>query len=151
METRVKRMPYSTKDRIHVRAFSRNQVYIWKYQKPSGKPKKPKQPKRSRQQLSTTIEKTKITKKKKMFRPMSAKVDMGLKVLFFLLFLVFPMVFDSFCLDLFGCFGFFGFPYGFWYSPLGSRANPLGDGSELGASSPQSSIWSCTASGIHFF
>ena len=32
METRVKWMPYSTKERIHVRAFSRNQVYIWKYE-----------------------------------------------------------------------------------------------------------------------
>ena len=46
---------------------------------------------------------------------MSAKVDMGLKVLFLLCFLVFPMVFDSFCLDLFGCFGFFGFPYVFFF------------------------------------
>ena len=27
--------------------------------------------------------------------------------------LVFSIVFDSCCLDLFGCFGFFGFPYGF--------------------------------------
>ena len=62
------------------------------YQKPSRKPK---------------------TKETKTFRPMSAKVDMGLKVLFFLFFLVFPMVFDSCCLDLFGCFGFFGFPDGF--------------------------------------
>ena len=44
---------------------------------------------------------------------MSAKVDMGLKVLVVLFFSVFPMVFDSFCLDLFGCFGFFGFPDGF--------------------------------------
>ena len=42
---------------------------------------------------------------------MSAEVDMRLKVFFVLL--VFPMVFDSFCLGLFGCFGFFGFPYGF--------------------------------------
>ena len=34
---------------------------------------------------------------------------------FFVLYcLVFSMVFGSFCLDLFGCFGFFGFPYGFW-------------------------------------
>ena len=52
---------------------------------------------------------------KQTFRPMSAKVDMGLKVLVFLVFSVFPMVFDSFCLDLFGCLGFFGFPCGFWY------------------------------------
>ena len=29
-------------------------------------------------------------------------------------FLVFSMVVYSFCLDLFCCFGFFGFPYGFW-------------------------------------
>ena len=41
---------------------------------------------------------------------MSTLADMGLKVLFS--FLVFSMVFDSFCLDLFGCFGIFGFPYG---------------------------------------
>ena len=105
METRVKWMPYSTKERIHVRAFSMNQVYIWKCQKPSGKPKKPKRP---RQKLSKTIGKTKTNKK--TFRPMSAKVDMGLKVLLFLFVLVFSMVFDSFCLDLFGFFGFFGFP-----------------------------------------
>ena len=40
---------------------------------------------------------------------MSAKVDMGLTVVC----LVLSMVFDSCCLDLFGCFGFFGFPDGF--------------------------------------
>ena len=44
---------------------------------------------------------------------MSTKVDMGLKVLCLFVILVFSMVFDSFCLDLFGCFDFFGFPYGF--------------------------------------
>ena len=44
---------------------------------------------------------------------MSAKVDMGLKVLLCFVCLVFSMVVDSVCLDLFGCFGFFGFPYGF--------------------------------------
>ena len=32
---------------------------------------------------------------------------------FVFVFLVSPMVFDSFCLGLFCCFGFFGFPYGF--------------------------------------
>ena len=80
METRVKWMPYSTKERIHVRAFSRNQVYIWTYQQPLGKPKKPKKPKRPRQKLSKTIEKTKTNKETKTFRPMSAKVDMDLKV-----------------------------------------------------------------------
>ena len=41
---------------------------------------------------------------------MSAKVDMGLEVVFVL---VVSMVFDSFCIDLVCCFGFFGFPYGF--------------------------------------
>ena len=64
------------------------------------------------QKLSKTIGKTKKNKKNKTFRPMSAKVDMGLKVLFCLWFsrwflivfaltslvvlvsLVFPMVFD---------------------------------------------------------
>ena len=73
LETRVKWMPYSTKERIHVRAFSRNQVYIWTFQKPPGKPKKPKQPKRSSHREN---------KKKQTFRPMSAQVDMGLKVCF---------------------------------------------------------------------
>ena len=76
--------------------------------------------------ISKTIGKTKETKEvtaktiknhrenqKKTFRPMSAKVDMGLKVLFVWVLLVFPMVFDSCCLDLFGFFGFFGFPDGF--------------------------------------
>ena len=47
--------------------FEESSVHL-KISKPSGKPKKPKQPKRSRQKLSKT---------------MSAKVDMGLKVLFF--------------------------------------------------------------------
>ena len=37
--------------------------------------------------------------------------DMGLKVWVSLF--GFLDGFDSFCLDLFGCFGFFGFPYGF--------------------------------------
>ena len=46
---------------------------------------------------------------------MSAKVDMGLKVLFVCVFLLgFLDGFDSCYLDLFGCFGFFGFPDGFW-------------------------------------
>ena len=107
METRVKWMLYSTKERVHVRAFSRNQMHIWKYKKPFGKPKKPKQPKMSTQKLSKSIEKTKETK---TVRPMSAKVDMGMKVFC----LVSPVVVNSFCLGLFGCFGFFGFPYGFW-------------------------------------
>ena len=31
METRVKWLPYSTQDCINVRAFSRNQMYIWSY------------------------------------------------------------------------------------------------------------------------
>ena len=44
---------------------------------------------------------------------MSTLADMGLKVLVSLFVLVFSMVFDSCCLDLFVCFGFFGFPYGF--------------------------------------
>jgi hypothetical protein len=44
---------------------------------------------------------------------MSTLADMGLKVLVSLVCLVFSMAFDSFCLDLFGCFGFFGFPDGF--------------------------------------
>ena len=44
---------------------------------------------------------------------MSTLADMGLKVLLCLVVLVFSMVVDSVCLDLFGCFGFFGFPDGF--------------------------------------
>ena len=64
------------------------------------------------QKLSKTIGKTKKNKKNKTFRPMSAKVDMGLKVLFVFVVWAFSMAFDSFCLDLFGCVGFFGFPDG---------------------------------------
>jgi hypothetical protein len=44
---------------------------------------------------------------------MSPKRVIGPKVLVFLVFLVFPMVFDGFGIDLFGCFGFFGFPNGY--------------------------------------
>ena len=55
----------------------------------------------------------KTTKANKTFRPLSAKVDMGLKFIFVVVFLlVVSLVFDSVCLDLFGCFGFFGFPDG---------------------------------------
>jgi hypothetical protein len=46
---------------------------------------------------------------------MSALSDMGPAVLVFLVFLVFPMVFDGLCTDVFGCFVFFGFPNGFWH------------------------------------
>ena len=64
--------------------FEKSSVHL-KISKPSGKPKKPKKPKRSRQKLLKTIGKTKKTKTNQTFRPMSAKVDMGLKVLFLLL------------------------------------------------------------------
>ena len=79
--------------------------------------------------ISITIGKTKKNKTTKTFGPMSPKRVIGPKVLFFLFFLVFPMVFDGFGIDLFGCFVFFCFPNGYWYSQPGSRANPLGDGS----------------------
>ena len=46
------------------------------------------------------------------FRLMSAKVDMGLNV-FVLVLLVSHVFSNSVCIDLFGCFGFFGFPDGF--------------------------------------
>jgi len=62
---------------------------------------------------SKTIGKTKKNKKNKTFGPMTLFGDIGPKVLFFLFFLVFPMVFDGFGIDLFGCFGFFGFPNGY--------------------------------------
>ena len=70
---------------------------------------KTKETKETKEAKAKTIKKTsgkpKNTKKGKTFRPMSAKVDMGLKVFF-----VSHIVFDSCCLDL---FGFFGFPNGF--------------------------------------
>ena len=44
---------------------------------------------------------------------MSPEADIGPAVLVFLVFLVFPMVFASFCVGLFGCFVFFGFLNGF--------------------------------------
>jgi hypothetical protein len=78
-----------------------------------GKPKKTKQPKTSVHKPSKTIGKTKKNKKTKTAGPMSLKADMGPAVLVFLVFLVFPMVFDSLCPDVFGCFVFFGFPNGF--------------------------------------
>ena len=66
--------------------------------------------------ISKTIEKHKKENiQKNTFRPMSAKWTWVWKlccVLFGLL--VFSVVLDSFCLDLFGCFGSFGFPGGFW-------------------------------------
>ena len=71
--------------------FEESSVHL-NISKTSGKPKKPKQPKRSRQQLSNTIENTNTNKQTNMFRPMSAKVDMGLKVLFVVFCLVLPMV-----------------------------------------------------------
>ena len=79
---------------------------------------KTKETKTTKEVKTTTIQKpsrkpNKRGKHNKTVRPMSAKVDMGLKVLFCLFVLVFSMVFDSSCLDLFGCFGFVGFPYGF--------------------------------------
>ena len=62
--------------------FGESNVHL-KISKPPGKPKKPKQPKRSRDKLSKTIETTnKQQKQNTTFRPMSAKVDMGLKVFF---------------------------------------------------------------------
>ena len=103
-------------------------------QKPIGKTKKTKQPKRSMPKPSKTIGKT-----KKNFWAYGPLRRHRLKS--FDLLLVFPMVFDCFGIDLFGCFGFLGFPTGFWYSQPGSRANPLGDGS-VSTYSPCS---------IHFF
>ena len=67
----------------------------------------------SRQKLSTTIEKTTTHQQTKTFRPMSTLADMGLKVLVSLISFGLLDGLDSFCLDLFGCFGFFGFPDGF--------------------------------------
>ena len=64
---------------------------------------------------SKTIGKTKNTKTNKTFGPMSPKRVIGPKVVVvvFVVF-VFPMVFDGFGIDLFGCFVcFFGFPNGF--------------------------------------
>ena len=87
--------------------FEESSVHL-KISKTIGKTKETKEDKANtiKNHRENQTNKTKIT-----FRPMSAKVDMGLKVVFVLL--VFPMVFDSFCLDLFGFFGFFGFPDGF--------------------------------------
>ena len=101
---------YSAKGRIQLRAFWRNQVYIWTYQKPLGKPTNPNQPERSRQKVSTAIGNTTHVNNTNTFGPMSPKVDMGPKVLFLFYSIVFPHVFDSFCLGLFGRFVFFGFP-----------------------------------------
>ena len=71
---------------------------------------KNKEPKRLRENLqkASIIQK----KKTKMFRPVSGLGDIGLKVLVAVLVLVFSMFFASCSLDLFGLFGFFGFPDG---------------------------------------
>ena len=66
----------------------------------------------------TTERKPTHNKQTNTFGPMSILGDIGPKVVFLSLLLlllifvclVFSMVVDSCCLDLFGCFGFFGFP-----------------------------------------
>ena len=88
------------------RFFEESSVHL-KISKTTGKTKETKE-------VKAKINKNhRENQQKQNFRPMSAKVDMGPKVLFVLFCFVVPMVFDSFCLDLFGCFGFFGFPDGF--------------------------------------
>ena len=69
--------------------------------------------------VNTIGDKRKRQQQTNTFRPMSANLDMGLTcsmvlIICFGILNCFSMVFDSVCLDLFGCFGFFGFPYGFW-------------------------------------
>ena len=84
-----------------------------KISKTTGKTKETKTTKEVKAKTIKNHRENQKNKKQKTFRPMSTLADMGLKVLFVWVVLVFSMAFDSFCLDLVGCFGFFGFPYGF--------------------------------------
>ena len=80
---------------------------------------------------SKTIGKTKKTKKNKTFGPMSPKRVIGPKVVFLLCCLVFPMVFDGFGIDLFGCFGFVWFSQ--WFLTFSNLHMIHPEGSELDA------------------
>ena len=64
--------------------FEESSVHL-EISKPSGKPKKPKQPKRSRDKLAKQTSRIPKQTNNKKLRPMSAKVDMGLKVFLALL------------------------------------------------------------------
>ena len=112
MNTRVKWMPYSTKEHVFVRAFSRNQMYIWKYQS-IGETKETKTTKEVKAKTIKNHRENQTTKKPTLSDPCRPKWTWVWKFVLFLFCLVSPMVFDSFRLGLFGCFGFFGFPYGF--------------------------------------
>ena len=83
-----------------------------KIPKSTGKTKETKTTKEVKAKTIKTIEKTTHNKTTETFRPMSAKVDMGLKVCFCFVLWFSRWLLIFVCFGLFGCFGFFGFPYG---------------------------------------
>ena len=86
---------------------------------------KPKQPKRSMPKPSKTIGTTKNIQKNKTFGPMTLFGDIGPKVCLFLVLLVFPMFFDGFGIDLFGCFLLFLFSRWFLIFSTGFTGKPV--------------------------
>ena len=72
---------------------------------------KTKETKTTKEVKAKTIKNHRENQQKQTSRPMSTLADMGLT--FLLLLFGFLYGFDSFCIDLFGCFGFFGFQDGF--------------------------------------
>ena len=89
--------------------FEESNVHL-KISKAIGKTKETKTTKEVKAKTMNNFRENQTKQQRTTFRPMSAKVDMGLKVCFVCL--VVSMVVDSVCLDLFGYFGFFGFPDG---------------------------------------
>ena len=112
LETRVKWMPYSTRARIHIRAFWMNQVYIWNYQNhrenhwnqnnQRGQGKHYQKPSRK----PTQTNKTQLLD---LCRPRWTWVRTT-----WIVFVWLSLWFDSFSLGLFGRFVFVGCPYGCW-------------------------------------
>ena len=73
---------------------------------------KTKETKTTKEVKAKTIKNHRENQKNKTFRPMSAKVDMGLKVLLFFVSLVFSTVLIVFALTSLVVLLFVGFPYG---------------------------------------
>ena len=92
--------------------FEESNVRTFENIKTIGKTKKQNNRRGQVKHLSKPSRKPK-TIKNNTFRSMSAKVDMGLKGLFCFCLFVVSVIFNFCCIDLFGCFGFFGFPDGF--------------------------------------
>ena len=106
METRVKWMPSSTKERIHVRALSRNQVF-----ENINNHRGNQRNQRGQGDIYQNTSRKPTTTENHNFQTHVGQRGHGSERLLFVV-LVVSIVVDSVCLDLFGCFGFFGFPGG---------------------------------------